>query len=422
MDHDYFLGYRDYRMLFDDDQVEVAPAGTVTLTLNLNNAAAVGTANQVVVKAGAGDWNENTGKFDHDLEKFEVTVVDDDTLTITTWGPAITALDDGARHVNVRAELYYGDPSDLVVEWADVDVLEDWSIANADVVLGGAPFVYSGEELKPQVTVCNGLLTEGTDYTVSYGENNVDAGTGTVIITGTGKYGGTKDVEFTIAPKPISTATVAAIAAKTYTGSAIKPAVAVTDGETALVEDTDYTVTYKNNTKAGTATVTITGTGNYGGTTSATFKINPKAISKATVAKVANKTYTGSAIKPALTVKDGTKTLKSGSDYKVAYKNNTKVGTATVTITGLGNYKGTKSVTFKIVAASVAKATVSKIANQKYDGKAKTPKPTVHQGRHRDRDDQGQGQLYGHEERDLQDRGPEGHLEGLRLQVVVPVE
>ena len=380
MDHDYFLGYRDYRMLFDDDQVEVTPAGTVTLTLNLNTAAAVGTADKVVVKVGDGDWHEDTGKFDRNLTEteFRVAVVDDDTLTITVSGPAITKLL-ASTHAHVRAALDYGDPSDIVTEWADVDVAGEPTIANAEVVLGGAPFVYSGEELKPTVTVFDGLLAEDTDYTVTY-ENNVNVGTGTVTITGMGAYTGSKAVEFTIAPKPISSATVAAIAAKTYTGSAIKPAVAVTDGETALVEGTDYTVAYKNNTKAGTATVTITGTGNYGGTTSATFKINPKAISKATVAAIANKTYTGSAIKPALTVKDGTRTLKSGTDYKVAYKNNTKVGTATVTITGLGNYKGTKSVTFKIVAASVAKATVSKIANQKYDGKAKTPKPTVKVG------------------------------------------
>ena len=64
---------------------------------------------------------------------------------------------------------------------------------------------------------------------------------------------------------------------------------------------------------------------------------------------ISNKTYTGSAIKPAPVVKDGTRTLKAGTDYTVSYKNNTALGTATITITGKGNYSGSRSVTFKIV-------------------------------------------------------------------------
>jgi hypothetical protein len=60
----------------------------------------------------------------------------------------------------------------------------------------------------------------------------------------------------------------------------------------------------------------------------------------------------------------GTKTLKAGTDYTVAYKNNTNVGTATVTVTGKGSYTGTKSATFKITQAAntakAAKTTVSK--------------------------------------------------------------
>ena len=56
-----------------------------------------------------------------------------------------------------------------------------------------------------------------------------------------------------------------------YTGAALEPPVTVKDGEKALVEGTDYTVTYADNTAAGTATVTITGMGNYTGTLTATF-------------------------------------------------------------------------------------------------------------------------------------------------------
>ena len=76
------------------------------------------------------------------------------------------------------------------------------------------------------------------------------------------------------------------VADATYTGSALKPAVTVKDGETTLVKGTDYTVVYSNNVIARPAdatenapTVTITGIGdNYAGTTSKTFTIKPKVI------------------------------------------------------------------------------------------------------------------------------------------------
>ena len=76
------------------------------------------------------------------------------------------------------------------------------------------------------------------------------------------------------------------------------------------------------------------------------------------IAKIPDKTYTGKAIKPALSVTyNGTK-LKEGTDYKVTYKNNTKVGKATVTVTGIGDYIGTISKTFKIIPKSTTLSTL----------------------------------------------------------------
>lgn len=77
-------------------------------------------------------------------------------------------------------------------------------------------------------------------------------------------------------------------------------------------------------------------------------------ISDLKIGKLSNHTYTGKAIKPTVTVKDGDKKLVNGTDYTVSYKNNTNIGTATVTITGKGNYTGTKTLTFKIVPKKVA--------------------------------------------------------------------
>ncbi|MDO4308555.1 MAG: leucine-rich repeat protein [Eubacteriales bacterium] len=97
------------------------------------------------------------------------------------------------------------------------------------------------------------------------------------------------------------------------------------------------------------------------------IKTGAISISKAVVSAIKNQTYTGKALKPAVTVKLGTRTLKSGTDYTVGYSNNTKAGTATVKITGKGNYTGTITKTFKIVYAvpkKGAKATVGTLQYQ----------------------------------------------------------
>lgn len=85
-----------------------------------------------------------------------------------------------------------------------------------------------------------------------------------------------------------------------------------------------------------------------------TVSVNTKAaIKDAVVKKVSNRVYTGKAIKPSLSVTFNGKKLKSGKDYTLSYRNNKAIGTATVTITGKGNYAGTKKVSFKIVPKNV---------------------------------------------------------------------
>lgn len=81
------------------------------------------------------------------------------------------------------------------------------------------------------------------------------------------------NIQVTIGPKNISGVTIGTIANQPYTGSEITPDIVVKDGTTPLVKGTDYTVSCTNNTNAGTATLTITGTGNYTGTTTANFTI-----------------------------------------------------------------------------------------------------------------------------------------------------
>ena len=84
------------------------------------------------------------------------------------------------------------------------------------------------------------------------------------------------------------------------------------------------------------------------------------------VKPVADQIYTGKAIKPAVEVYDGETLLQKNKDYTVSYKNNTKPNDAskaktapTITVTGKGNYKGTETVTFKILKKDLADADVA---------------------------------------------------------------
>ncbi|WP_423230165.1 fibronectin type III domain-containing protein [Eubacterium oxidoreducens] len=135
--------------------------------------------------------------------------------------------------------------------------------------------VYTGEEVLPAITVKIGddVLEAGTDYSVSY-KNNIEAGEGTVIVRGIGSYKGKLTTSFTISPADLSATTAAEITSKYYTGEAITPAVSLTYQNTELVQDTDYSISYEDNTDVGEdAKVILTGTGNYTGTKTITFSI-----------------------------------------------------------------------------------------------------------------------------------------------------
>ena len=182
---------------------------------------------------------------------------------------------------------------------------------------------------------------------------------------------GSKHRECTVCKKVLETAEIPALSrisiskasvtlstsTYAYDGKAKKPGVTVKLNGKTLKNSTDYTVSYSNNTKVGTATVKITGKGNYTGSVSKTFKIKNN-FKKATVSGISNKSYTGKNITQSITVKYNGKTLKNGTDYTVSYSSNKKIGTATVKIAGKGSYTGTITKTFKI---NPAKQEIQKI-------------------------------------------------------------
>ena len=165
-------------------------------------------------------------------------------------------------------------------------------------------------------------------------------------------------VPISIIRLPISEAAVSGTVAKTYTGKAQTQSPTVVYEDSELTEGTDYTISYKNNINAGTATMTITGAGDFGGTKSMTFTISPKKITPTVTLSASTLVYNGKYQKPAPVVKDGSRTYVSGTDYSVTYKNNKKVGKATVTVRMKGNYTAdSKTLTFKI---KPKKAVISK--------------------------------------------------------------
>ena len=155
---------------------------------------------------------------------------------------------------------------------------------------------------------------------------------------------------------------VGTIKTQAYTGKAIKPAVkVVVDGKT-LKNGTDYTVTYKNNTKVGTATAIITGKNGYFGTIKKTFQI--KKLIDVSTCKVKLSTtvctYNGKVRTPSVTVKNANGTiLKKGTHYTVSYASGRKnVGTYKVVVKMIGNYTGKKILYFKI---NPVKTTIEKL-------------------------------------------------------------
>jgi hypothetical protein len=136
---------------------------------------------------------------------------------------------------------------------------DGWSTANLSLSSGGAQMFYGCSNLVGG----RGTTYDGNHKDASYA--HVDGGTANP------GYFTDKNTLIELSQPDISITTIAAV---TYNGSAQTPTVTVKDGSTTLTSGTDYIVSYSNNTNAGTATVTVTGMGNYTGTKAANFTIN----------------------------------------------------------------------------------------------------------------------------------------------------
>ena len=203
----------------------------------------------------------------------------------------------------------------------------------------------AGKAIKPEpvVTAGGARLVKNKDYKVQY-QNNKNAGTGYVIVTGKGVYKRKVVVPFMIkAAQGTSGVTVKPISAKTYNGKYQCPApsviVSIGGRNKKLVKDKDYTVIYKNNRHAGTAEVIVTGVGNYAGMTAkTTFTIKPQNITKAALK--------GTQGNLTLTYSKGI--LKQGIDYEQPVYSEVKKNKIKVTIKGKGDFTGSMDKSVKI--------------------------------------------------------------------------
>ena len=339
---------------------------SVKYTNNINT----GTAKVTVT--GAGNYKDSVEKtFTIDKKSIKLT---DITLSSTSYTyngssktPAVTVTD-GTKTLVSGTDYSVKYTNNINTGTAKVTVtgmgnykdsveknftIDQKSLSNAEVNLSSSSYVFNGKAKKPTVTVTLGTKTliSGTDYSVKY-TNNINAGTAKVTVTGTGNYKDSAYINFAITPKNISGMTFnVEPQTMTYNGTAQKPNVSVADSDKTLVKDTDYTVSVSNNINAGTANISFKGKNNYTGTVKKTFVISPKSVKTLTIKLSSTQyTYDGKPKLPTVTITDGTETLSQDTDYTISYKNNTNAGTASVIITGTGNYNSTVTKSFTIAS------------------------------------------------------------------------
>ncbi|MBR4183297.1 MAG: leucine-rich repeat domain-containing protein, partial [Lachnospiraceae bacterium] len=259
-------------------------------------------------------------------------------------------------------------------------------IAEEDVSILPESLVYDGTEKTVSANVVHDgqKLVLNTDYTcgVTYSNGSVKAGTVEVRINGKGNYKGQVVKTLEISKRNIDDLSVTGMVDYTYDGSSHTQAGLVFKLGDITLPDNEFTVEYSDNVSAGSADISITGE-NFDGTKHVSFNINAADISEGIIAISGNSyVYNGSQIKPDVAVSvDGFGTLTGTRDYTVTYTGNVNAGTAYVTVSGNGNFKGTLTKDFNIIRKKIEESFVSLSETTfTYTGDEQIPVITVKDG------------------------------------------
>ena len=268
-----------------------------------------------------------------------------------------------------------------------VDILEEPAVY---VTFGDRYANYDGTEHSVNVNMFSDMfkMEEGTDYQVTYDGDRVNAGTVKVTVTGIGKYSGTTTGEMVINPIYVMNSQVSAsIAADKYQydGKEKKPGMVMSYKGMSLKEGKDYTLSYSNNVQPGTATVTVTGIGNYTGTLYRSFLIegkpsepviNPTKPSQGTVTNPAAKPSSTTKVTPKPTATPKPKAVKAPANTSSLSVRSKAKGKATVSwkaVKGItsyqvqySNYKNMKKAKTVTLKSRSKSTTLKKLKRKKY--------------------------------------------------------
>ena len=255
------------------------------------------------------------------------------------------------------------------------------TISASDIILGydnssNDCMMYNGYARIPTVTIAG---KNNNDFIIT-ASNNIQPGIATLMITGRGtNFTGTIIKTYKIKADLSAYGSIVNIADQVYSGYQITPSVTLTCGGNLLNQGKDYTVTYLNNVNVGRATVMVTATSDsyYTGTATGYFNISNTAGGMEISGYGSAYTYTGYPIAPDVVVSMNGRVLNRGTDYTVTYSNNTNVGTASLTVRGIGSYSGTKTITYAIEAKNIENCLTTSVTNYQYTGNTYTPSVTI---------------------------------------------
>ena len=325
------------------------------------------------------EWHEVNGDSDINLATENSNYIGADTETLTIPADLVTLSKNGYK--------YYCDIGGMVTNKATLTVMEynitDISSDEITVTLPSEKIIYNAMPQTINVLIKHGdkILVLDTDYTAAY-KNNINVGMATLTITGINLYEGTRDINFLINKRDITIKPKDAH--KTYDGTALTSNIAeVSEGSLATGHTVEITTTGSiidvGNVENKISQLTIKDGSNTDvsenyNITKASGILTVYADSGVNFSITLDKNsyeYDGTAKTPNVIVKAENKVLTKDVDYEVKYTNNVDAGTATVIVTGIGNYKGSAGSSYFTITKRAIEITAGS-KSRVYDGTALT--------------------------------------------------